>query len=573
MCGIIGYVGQDNARDIVIRGLKALEYRGYDSAGVAFVDSADDFAVFKSVGEVSRLNRLVPSISSNIGIGHTRWATHGAVNTLNCHPHLSFDKSIAIVHNGVIENEKELSSFITSKGIERVSQTDSELIAHLIALEDLDICKAMDRVASKIVGASSFIAIKRDDNHIYARHNGASLHVGVTNTGCYIASDVVAILPYTNEIYTLEKGDTAILSKDCAHFYHNGVKKDLQAVYTDILQPKECDCHMWQEINEIPCTLIKTFNAFHIDDNTRAAMKQATKIVLIGCGTAYHACMYGKEIFERSLHIPCQCVIASEWESLRFVDKNTVAIAITQSGETQDTLIAIDYLKKLGAYTIAITNSSTSAITRIVDMTINLDAGFEMSVAATKSYTSQLISLLALSSSAVGIPLDISEIFNLSTLCKHIIDTSIFDEKIANDLVLFIGKGLDYITAKEGALKMSEITYKPAFAYPSGELKHGYIALVDNNTTCIVIATCEQDRYRNEVAIKELRSRGARVIAISSIGDIGADKTIYLPKIDNQFLYSIASIIPLQHLALDVAHHLNLNPDKPRNLAKSVTVI
>ncbi len=578
MCGIVGYCGYQNAKNIVLDGLHTLEYRGYDSAGIAI--NTGDIHLYKSVGRVSQLEQVVPNIIAHVGIGHTRWATHGEPSHVNSHPHLSYDGQVAIVHNGVIENCEKLREYLLSKNITFTSQTDSEIIAHLLALklQDYDDCCQTSRVIScvqevgnMIEGSATFLATIKGDNHIYLFKRGASLSIGISDGENFVASDTLAISKHTQRIITLNDNESAVLNNDGVTFYKDAKKIIKRPTLIKRSAPKECSCYMRAEIDEIPTALINTYNLISIDDQMRNAIKCSKKIYFVGCGTAYHAGLYGKEIFETLLNVPCECIVASEADNLKFLDENSVVIAITQSGETADTLNALEYCKNNDAYTIAITNVEGSAISFVAHKTLYLGAGAEVAVAATKSYNCQLLSLYLIANQVANRDINIDFIDKLCALCDDF--PVLYEDRIKKSNLFFVGKGLDTITAKEGALKFKEITYKMTDAYSAGELKHGAIALIDTQSVVIAIATNAYDKHRIEATISELRSRGAYVIAITSIGDIGANKTLQLPFIIDELAYPIISIIPLQNLALTASLCLGLNPDKPRNLAKSVTVI
>lgn len=572
MCGIMGYIGGKNAAKIVVDGLKTLEYRGYDSAGIALLDGKID--VFKCAGRVFELEKIIPDNVAHIGIGHTRWATHGKVCTQNAHPHLSFDDSIAIVHNGIIDNGEELKSTLEHHNVKLQSSTDSEIIAHLLALDCAT--KMTDKIlnVSKLLqGSITFLAICANESAIYAYKKGASLSIGLGKDENFIASDIPAINKYSNEILQLDDGECAKITSDEVLVFKDGKRIAKSPSTISCYTPKECDCHMQAEIDEIPAALKHTRSSIEksMDAQTRSTLSAAKNIYLFGCGTAYHACLYGKCVIEKTLHIPCKCVVASECDEEKFIDNECVCIFVSQSGETADTLLALEYAKSCGAKTIALTNMPTSAIARGADKSLYIDAGVEIAVAATKSYACQLYALYLIA--LLSANKNLGENDELIAAVKGANSTEICSDKIINSKVFFIGKGMDYITAKEGALKLKEITYKSADAYQSGELKHGTIALVDNNSTVLAIVSEQKNKPRIQSSISELRSRGAYVIALSAVGEVGADKTIHLEKLNDDLLYLISAIIPLQKLALATCKKLNLDPDKPRNLAKSVTVV
>lgn len=574
MCGIVGYIGYQNAKDVVLDGLKTLEYRGYDSAGIALL-SEEKINVFKAKGRVFDLEKTLPNIYSPIGIGHTRWATHGSPSAINAHPHLSFDGQIAVVHNGVIDNFEELKGYLSSHNITLRSQTDSEVIAHLLSLEDTDdMLLALRNVGKKLKGATTFLAIKKGENKIYARRYGAALAVGLGERENLVASDTLALAKYTRQAVILQDGEYAVLSPDGVEFFdeEKRIAKEVIQISPPLLSTH--NCHMRAEIDEIPSSIMRTYESISksIDFSTRNRIKMAKKICFFGCGTAYHAGLYGKNVFEKCLKIPCQCTVSSEIDTT-FIDENCVAFFITQSGETQDTLLALRACKKVGAHTIAIVNVPSSTISFEADKTFCLNAGAEIAVAATKSYVCQLLCLYLIAKSVIGESIEKKQISHLCNAVKKVQKQSVYEEKIKNANLFFIGKGIDYITAKEGALKFKEITYKMTDAYQAGELKHGAIALIDCNSVTIALATDKASVSRIKATISELRSRGAHTLAISSIGDVGADKTLFLPNVEDKMLYPLLCMLPLQRLALETSLSLSLDPDKPRNLAKSVTVI
>lgn len=574
MCGIVGYTGYQNARNIVIDGLKTLEYRGYDSAGIALSDK--DIHLFKTEGRVEELEKILPDISAHVAIGHTRWATHGEPNAQNAHPHLSFDGQIAVVHNGVITNCDVLKNMLRARGITFRSSTDSEIIAHLIALENTDNMEdAIEKVGKMLDGATTFLAIKAGDNAIYARRCGASLAIGIGEDENFVASDTLAISRHTHKTVILQDGECATIKPTGVRFYKDGSTISKSVVRIRRSAPKECSCHMRSEIDEIPDALKRTYKETikNIDEETIFSLKTAKKIYFCGCGTAYHAGLYGKNVFEKLLEVPCEAIVASEFDNERFIDDKCVGIFITQSGETADTLIALSGCKKAGAKTIAITNVNGSSICFEADKTFLLNAGAEVAVAATKSYNCQLLALYLIAKICASQDVSEKEIERLIAVCKNSSTSALYEEKIKKANLFFVGKGVDNVTAKEGALKFKEITYKMTDAYQAGELKHGAIALIDDKSVVVTIATSAKDKHRIEATVSELRSRGAYTIALSAVGDIGANRTVSLPFVKDELLYPIISVLPLQNLALTASLCLGLNPDKPRNLAKSVTVI
>ena len=573
MCGIVGYVGEKNARDVVLNGLKTLEYRGYDSAGVAFL--ADEIKIFKTGGRVSDLNKILPCDVFHVGIGHTRWATHGAPTAVNAHPHISFDGNFAVVHNGVVTNCDKLKAELKNKGIKLVSDTDSEIIAHLMALEyDGDMLSTIEKVASRLQGATTFLVMRKNDEAIYMRRYGASLAVGVAKDGQIVASDTLAITPYTKDVAVLCDGECATIDGKTARFFKNGKEIVKPFGKIDRTSPKDCSCHMRAEIDEIPSALLRAYDEVRscVDNTVLAMLKDAKRILFCGCGTAYHACLYGKRVFEKT-GVPCDAVIASEIDDVRFVDEDCLCVFITQSGETADTLLALAKCKSSGAKTVAVTNVQGSTITFDADRTIFIGAGAEIAVAATKSYVCQLLALYILARARQDEMPEQKTVKDLAEKAKRMLKENLYEPDVKEANLFFIGKGADNVTAKEGALKFKEITCKMTDAYCAGELKHGSIALIDQKSVAYVIATNEKDVERVKATISELRARKARVYCVTTSKEITADKILALPKLDDEDLYPVLAIIPLQNLALTASLCLGLDPDKPRNLAKSVTVI
>lgn len=581
MCGIVGYVGYRNAKDVVVNGLKLLEYRGYDSAGIAL--NLAKLKVFKTSGSVCNLERKLPAIFAHAGIGHTRWATHGKPTQKNAHPHLSFDKSIAIVHNGVIENFVELKKILQDEGISLSSDTDSEIIAHLIALElnrlvannddgsydptISDMLLAVEQTGKRLKGAASFLALREGDDSVYLFRQGASLAVGCAKGECFVASDSLAISSFTSDVVIVDEGECAVLTKDGAMFFKDGKRITKTPIVLRRSAPPPCSCHMRTEIDEIPLALCRTFKSvFPLLESTKHVLKDKS-LLFVGSGTAYHAALYAKKLFSS---VNCDAVPASEFDEGLLRD-GVAAVFITQSGETADTLRAARAAKDAKIPSVAITNVLGSSITFLADLTLNIDAGAEVAVAATKSYVCQLMALYMAKRAIENDPFSKEELAHLENAANSVLFNDIYEERIRKSKLFFVGRGFDFVTACEGALKFKEITYRLSDAYAAGELKHGPIALIDKKSTVIVIATTPSERIA--ATVSELKARGAYVLGVSSIGDIDANRTINLPPLSDARLYPIISQIPLQNVALNASIALGLNPDKPRNLAKSVTVI
>ncbi len=573
MCGIVGYTGNKNAIDVVFEGLKTLEYRGYDSAGIAAV--SNDIYITKTIGRVANLKNKLPSAPINTAIGHTRWATHGKPSLQNAHPHVSFDGKVAIVHNGIIENYAELKRELLKKGITFVSDTDSEIIAHMLAIyAGDDFLQAVFRVASALKGSATFLAISKGDDKIYCSKCGASLNVGHKIRESFATSDTLAVCDCLDEVIPLEDGDVAVLSADSIQIFNKGEAVCRRSYKTSRNLPKHSKLYMRSEIDEIPRAVKNTLHGFAPEQHALSLekIKTADRLYFVGCGTAYHACLFAKHVFSHLLAKPCEAVEASELDET-LISNRDVVVFVTQSGETADTVLAARRCKSVGAYTVAVCNVPNSLISFTADDTLYTRAGAEVAVAATKSYVCQLSLLYNVARYTCDSPLSARDIDNLVEGLSLATNLAPIIENAENKKLFFIGKGQDFVTAKEAALKVKEITYKMTDAYSAGELKHGPIALIDDNSLVFLIATNEADKSRIEATTSELRSRGAEVVALSAVGDFGADRTLQLPVLYDKNLYPALAIIPLQTLALELSLRLGLNPDKPRNLAKSVTVI
>lgn len=577
MCGIVGYTGRGRAAGILLRGLGALEYRGYDSAGIAL--SETPLAVFKCGGRVSALAGMVPPSSARAGIGHTRWATHGVPCAENAHPHLSFDGTLAIVHNGVIENCDELRAECTARGIPLASQTDSELAAHLLALDGGDIPERLFRLAKRVKGAFTVLVLREGDDKVYAYKRGASLVVSSGKTGCYVASDAAALPRSCKRATVLSDGECAVLSPDGTFrtMTEKGVSDEHISVVLSGRGSSRGGCRMRAEMDETPSALLATFASFCSPFKGKAEalarLRTCSRVLLFGCGTAYHACLAGKGMMERVAGKPCEAYPAGEAEDIPFCGDDILAVFVTQSGETADTLRAMEECKRRGAFTLAVTNCEGSTASVKSDACLPLAAGAETAVAATKSYCCQILALWLIAKSAEGSGGEKEAVIDLSAKCAEALKLRLPPELCLSPKLLFIGRGIDSVTAREGALKFKEVTWLPADAYPASELKHGPIALADNDCTVIAVLTDAGNVPRIRASVSELRSRGSKVVVCSAAGDVGGDVTLPLPVAEECLLMPAVAVIPLQRLALECAEQLGRDPDKPRNLAKSVTVI
>ena len=611
MCGIVGYVaGADTsgAKDIIINGLRRLEYRGYDSSGIALYKEGK-FETRKSVGGLENLEKLVddPEFDSYMGIGHTRWATHGVPSNANAHPHSNEDETVTIIHNGIIENYLELREMLAEKhGVKFKSETDSEVIAHLIGVNyEGDFLQAVHKTVDMMRGAYALVAVcAHEPDKIIGVRKDAPMIAGI-GKGCnFIASDIPALLEHSKEVLIVENNETIIVTKDDIQILgadRQPVKREPLHITWDVDAAEKggYDHFMLKEIHEQPegikDTLMKRLkddDSINLDgiEMTKEDIDGFNKVYIVACGTAYHAGLVGKAAIEKMARIPVEVDVASEFRYRDpFVDDKTLFIAISQSGETLDTLAALREAKNKGARILSVVNVVGSSVARESDDVVYTWAGPEIAVASTKAYTTQLVCmyLIALFMGKVKgsiddtyykeiiaelktIPDKVSEILNREGIIKDAAER--FFNK--ND-IFFIGRGPDSGVSLEGSLKLKEISYINSFAIAAGELKHGTIALMDENT--LVIALDTQDFLFEKMLsnIKEVKARDAYVIALAKDGhtDIEreADEVIYIPECRDE-LTPLLSVVPLQIFAYYVAKCRGCNIDKPKNLAKSVTV-
>ncbi len=611
MCGIVGYVGKSNeknAKDIIIDGLKKLEYRGYDSSGVA-LNIGGKLEVRKHVGRISNLENLMSgeTLDSNVGIGHTRWATHGAPSDLNSHPHCNGDDTIAVVHNGIIENYVEIKEWLSREfGVQFKSETDTEVIAHLIGIYyDGDLQEAVYKAVDKMRGAYAIgvIAAAEPDKLVAVRKD-APLIAGL-GKGCnFIASDIPALLKHVREIYLIENNETVVVTSNDVKIYNEDrklVKREVFHVTWDAeaAEKEGYDHFMLKEIHEQPKGLYETLTRRIEEDGkikldginmTKEDIEGFNKVFIVACGTAYHAGLVGKFVIENLAKIPVELDVASEFRYRDpFVDDKTLFIAISQSGETLDTLAALREAKSKGARILSVVNVVGSSVARESDDVFYTWAGPEIAVASTKAYTTQLMCMYLIGlymGSTKGVLPDekyneymeeLKEIPNkLTELLKS--ESSIHDlskELYQREQVFFIGRGPDAGVSYEGSLKLKEISYINSFAIAAGELKHGTIALIEKDTLVIALAT--QDKLYEKMLsnIQEVKARGAYVIGLAKEGnkeiEKQADRVIYIPDCMDE-VSPLLSVVPLQILAYYIAKERGCDIDKPKNLAKSVTV-
>jgi glucosamine--fructose-6-phosphate aminotransferase (isomerizing) len=608
MCGIVGYVGADNARDIIIDGLKKLEYRGYDSAGIA-LHSGGELIVRKKEGKIANLEKDIAgeNLYGTTGIGHTRWATHGVPSDANAHPHINGDSSIAIVHNGIVENYVELKEWLTKEhGITFRTETDSEVIAHLLGvLKKTTLEDAVFEAVKMMRGAYAIVAMSKDEpGKIVAYRKDAPLIAGL-GKGCnFIASDIPALLKYLNKIYLIENNEMVICTPEQIQILNQDrkpVKRDVLQV-TWSLEDAEKDGYehfMLKEIHEQPKAIRETLTR-RLDENGRVKLdgisltledlKKFNKIYIVACGTAYHAGLVGKYAIEKMARIPVEVDVASEFRYRDpFVDENTLFIAISQSGETLDTLAALREAKSKGARILSVVNVVGSSVARESDDVFYTWAGPEIAVASTKAYTTQMVCMYLIALYMGDLKGTITEEYYQAMLAElmaapekveRIIEKSAEIEKLAKVLynrtqVFFIGRGMDSAVAYEGSLKLKEISYINSFAIAAGELKHGTIALMEPETIVIALATQDALFEKMFSNIVEVKARLAHVVSIAKEGKAQIEKqsneVIYIPPCADE-VSPLLSVIPLQLFAYYVAREKGEDIDKPRNLAKSVTV-
>ena len=568
MCGICGYIGKNNGVGKVIEGLKILEYRGYDSCGIAYIEN-NKLKLVKTIEGVDELYNLTCDKSSNFVIGHTRWATHGGVSEKNAHPHISSSKKLAMVHNGIIENYRELKDKLDANCY---SETDSEVFLNLIDSKSGDlITKVID--ASKEVKGTFAIIILSEDGEIVLGKKESPLYLSNVGNELYIASDILALSG--ENFYTLKDDEFARIKNFEISFYNKNKekihKKQEKIKKNEAFLENFYKTHMENEIFETKNVLLKTLKEYENEAifSKIKLPKNLKSISLIACGTAYHASLMGAEYF-KEVGIDARAYLASEFRYGReLLNKNTLYIFVSQSGETADTIAAAKLVKSHKLNTLALTNTPNSLLNRICKNVLPTFAGREIAVASTKAYSCQVWSLYLFSLYLAGKKLPSErETSNFPFIN--------FDEKYIKEIasykkVFFIGRDLDYITAMEASLKLKEITYINCFAIASGELKHGTLALIDKDA--VVIAICTQEKIKTKLLsnLEEIKARGGKVIVVSQFDDFKDFSCVKLSKFDELFM-PIVSVIPMQFLALKICELFGYNPDKPRNLAKSVTV-
>lgn len=609
MCGVVGYIGNRPSLNLILTGLKRLEYRGYDSAGVAIHENGD-ITNLKEKGKILELEKLIngKQISGTLGIGHTRWATHGEPNQVNAHPHTSFNQKITLIHNGIIENYAEIKEFLTGKGYTFASETDTEVLCNLIDYfydDETELEKAVRQALSQVVGAYGIVVIAKDNPDLMvAARKGSPLLVGVGDGEYFIASDVAAIIDSTRQVIYLDEGEMAILTRDnykIKTIENNSVSPKVQEVSFDIeaIEKGGFAHFMLKEIFEQPKALEEAMRGRLIDESGQARLgglqgvaddlMNANRIIISACGTSWHASLIGEYLLEEFCRIPVEVEYASEFRYRDPIIKDgDVLIVVSQSGETADTLAALKEAKHKGAKVIGICNVVGSSIARETDAGAYIHAGPEIGVASTKAFTSQVTVFLLMAlmlarkgnmSSTTGhkfvsalkaLPKQVEKILAQSEQIKEI--ANLFNDA---QNALYLGRGYNFPVALEGALKLKEISYIHAEGYPAAEMKHGPIALIDENMPVVCIATDDAIYEKVVSNIEEVRARKGQIILIATEGNEKikslSEHVIYVPKTLDP-LVPILSNVPLQLLSYYVAVNRGCNVDQPRNLAKSVTV-
>ena len=611
MCGIVGYVGNENAASILIDGLSKLEYRGYDSAGIAVQDNRDEqgkLEVIKAKGRLQALREMTDNgstVKGCCGIGHTRWATHGEPSVVNAHPHVSKDKKIAVVHNGIIENYKEIKEYLQKKGYIFVSETDTEVLAHLLDYYyQGNPLEAITKVLGRVRGSYALgILFQENPGVLYAVRKDSPLIIGKSEQGNFIASDVPAILKYTKTVCYIEDREIAEITADTIQFYDEDqeeIQKEFKTVEWDAkaAEKEGFEHFMLKEIYEQPKAVAETISPRIKDgkivieelEMSDEEIQNISRIQMVACGSAYHVCVCAKYVLEELTRIPVDVDLASEFRYRNpLLTENTLVVIVSQSGETADSLAALREAQKRGYKVLGIVNVVGSSIAREADSVFYTWAGPEISVATTKAYSTQLaaVYLIGLLFGKVrGVLADeeyesyIQELEVLPEKIQHILNEKERIQWLANKYshardVFFIGRGLDYAISLEGSLKLKEISYIHSEAYAAGELKHGTISLIEDGVLVIGAAT-QPNLFEKEISnLVEVRSRGASVLGLTSYGNYSmediADFTVYVPRTKDVFATSLA-VIPLQLLSYYISVAKGLDVDKPRNLAKSVTV-
>ncbi len=587
MCGIVGYVGDKQCNKILYEGLKMLEYRGYDSVGIATIEN-NGFNIVKKKGRVATIEADCQKLKGTVGIGHTRWSTHGMPSDNNSHPHLS--QSFAVVHNGIIENYLELKIELVNKGVHFNSETDTEVIVHTIEQNYKgNFLEAVTKTIKTLVGSFAIAVMCKDypDEIIVAKKDNPVL-IGEGDGEYFIASDIPAIADHTDNIYYLDDEEISIIEKNKISFFTFGGEKIIKKSKKIDVEKSQLgmggyESYMLKEIHEIPSSVKKTAQALkelQLPEKCLEAFKNTDFIKIIGCGTAYNSGLVGKTLFEDQAKVRCDCEIASEFRySNTLINNKTLVIAVSQSGETADTLAGVKLAKMLGAYVLLITNVPNSTITNYADYSIVTKAGQEIAVAATKSYCCQLVTFYYLAEQVAlsrGLKVDLTS--KMALVADNIEKVFELDEQLISlaqrfhnvHSVFFLGRILDYSVAVEASLKLKEISYIHSEGYAGGELKHGTLALIDEQVLVVSLETQDKLILKMENAVKEVEARGAKIVIVTQYESSHQD-VVKLPIMEDIYM-PLIEIVPLQLFAYYVSRCRGQDADKPRNLAKSVTV-
>ena len=613
MCGIVGYIGKRRAYDILIQGLHRLEYRGYDSSGVAMISESKELNIYKAKGKIEALEHFATNkdLSGSIGIAHTRWATHGEPNDINAHPHYSQSGRLAMVHNGTIENYSVLKDALSNHGYSFVSQTDTEvavqLIEYIMLKNNCSLFDAVREATKRIVGAYAIAIIdKENPGQIIAARQSSPLVIGVGEGEYFLASDATPIIEYTNKVIYLNDGDIAVINRDDLKVYDSNSTSESEIKITELqmsieqLEKGGYPHFMLKEIFEQPKTLADCISGRISADGKSVTLSgviehkmkflNTNRIIIVACGTSWHAALIGKHLIEEFCRIPVVVEYASEFRySNPVVNQGDVLIALSQSGETADTLAALELAKANGAFVFGICNVIGSSIPRATHSGSYIHVGPEIGVASTKAFTGQ-VTVLAMMALVIGqmkgtvsdevVEKVASDIRRVPALIKDIFKLNDKIEELAKIFTyahnfLYLGRGYNYPSALEGALKLKEISYIHAEGYPAAEMKHGTIALIDNDMPSVVIAIKDHVYEKTVNNIQQVKARGGKVVAIVTEGDTivseMADYVLEVPEI-SECLTPLLTAIPLQLLAYYIAVNKGRNVDQPRNLAKSVTV-
>lgn len=582
MCGIVGYIGFREPKDVLVEGLKTLEYRGYDSAGIALKNDTS-VQVIKEVGRISSLEEKINKeklIDSHIGIAHTRWATHGGVTENNAHPHTI--GRVTLVHNGIIENAMELKKKLSGEGVLFKTETDTEVLTALIDYYyDNDPIMAIERVINDVRGSYALAIVFKDQDKLFAVRKDLPLIVGYGKDEYFVASDISAIINYTNRYSLLDENEIVTLDFNGISVVKDGKEIKKEVLVTELTAESKEKCgyehYMLKEIMEEPIVLEKTLKPFIDNFDNIFDVSGYEEIHIVACGSAMYAGMIGKSLLEENSNIRVLCEVASEYRYKKILyDRKTLVIVISQSGETADTIAAMRKAKENGALTLAIVNVKGSTIARESDRQIFIEAGPEIAVATTKAYILQVAVMALLACRVAGKKDIVDELKRLPRLLKEVVDKRDTYLEIAKKIsdredIFFIGRKIDYAISLEGSLKLKEVSYIHSEAYQAGELKHGTISLIDKGTPVFAIVTEDDIREKTISNICEVKARGAMIIVVSNEDGFESDYLIKVPRV-SEFLQPILVVPCLQLIAYEVAKIRGCDIDKPKNLAKSVTV-